>query len=137
MRAILVGALLTGVWHLPAAVNAAEFGADQPVTSLTLIASDDVRAVVRFGHGPQLTIAVGDRVGQTRAEVREIAPGRVVLDDAATETSGRINRAVVVLSEGTPGGTRYTSDPGTVPPKAVKPVVTAPPGTDRGNTSGR
>jgi hypothetical protein len=95
--------------------------------TLTLVLSTADRAVVRFGGtGPGSGLIVlqsGDRIGRTAASVREIAPGRLVLDELTRDKDGRPRRAQIVFREGEPGGRRYMREPGLDAPTGVRPDV--------------
>lgn len=100
--------------------------------TLTLVMSTTGRAVVRFGAGADgsglIVLERGDRIGRTAATVREIAPGRLVLDELTRDKDGRPHRAQIVLREGQPGGRRYMRDPGLDAPTGVRPEVLGPDG---------
>jgi hypothetical protein len=103
-----------------------EIGVDDDLATLTLVRSSVDRAVVRFGTKPLEVVAVGDRLGRTRAEVKDIDAERLVLEEAFREADGQANRAVIILKKGERGGKRYVSRPDTQPPPAVRPVVVDP-----------
>lgn len=73
---------------------------------MVLVRSNEGKAVVRFGEGPLEMITVGDRLGHNRAEVKEIIPGRMILDEIFTGKDGNPNRAEIILKDGERGGTR-------------------------------
>jgi hypothetical protein len=77
------------------------------VSAATLVKAGDGTAVVRLGAGGLETVKVGDRVGATKAVVKEIGAGRIVLEEIFTGADGRPNRALIVIKEGERGGTRY------------------------------
>ena len=107
-----------------------------PLASVTLVKSSDGRAVVRAG-GALHVLRVGARVGQTEARVTEIAEGRLVLEEVTTGPDGKPARARIVLRDGETGGRRFSRDPGTAPPAAVRPeVIESRPVPDRKPTSG-
>ena len=95
--------------------------------TLTLVMSTAGQAVVRFGPSAAgaglLVLKPGDRVGRTAATVREIEPGRMVLDELTRDSSGRPRRAQIVVREGEPGGRRYTRDSGLDAATAVRPKI--------------
>jgi hypothetical protein len=102
--------------------------------TLVLVMSTSDRAVVRLGGtsataATLITLERGDRVGRTGATVRDIAPGRLVLDEVTRDQDGRPKRAQIVLREGGPGGgRRYMRDPGLDAPIGVRPDVLGPDG---------
>jgi len=98
--------------------------------TLTLVMSSADRAVVRFGPSSGgsglIVLQPGDRIGRTAATVREVTPGRLVLDEMTRDKNGRPHRAQIVLRDGHTGGQRYMRDPGSDAPIAVRPEVLGP-----------
>jgi hypothetical protein len=127
--AFLAGAVLLGAPvpqdPPPAQVETIAPAAD--LDALTLVMSGTGHAVVRFGSSEAgaglLIVKPGDRIGRTAATVREIDPGRLVLDELTRDKEGRPHRAQIVLREGEPGGRRYMRDPGLDAPTGVRPDV--------------
>ena len=99
---------------------------DQNLTTLTLVRSSDGKAVVRFGKGPLRLIARGDRLGRRRAEVVEIAAGRVVIDEPVAGRDGQPNRARIILKDGETGGRRFSTRLDEVNPDARRSRVVVP-----------
>jgi hypothetical protein len=92
-----------------------------------LLNSTGDKAVVRFGAKAKLyVISVGDRLGKNKATVREIAGGRLVLEETFAGSDGLPNRAEIILKKGETGGTRYLLRPED-PPPARRPLVVQPP----------
>jgi hypothetical protein len=114
VAAIVLGTLLP-------AEGRRHIGAHRGIGDLLLVRSIDAKAVVRFGTGPLEIISVGDRLGRNEAEVREIAPGRVVLEETFTGQDGRPNRALIVLQDGEKAGKRYVRRREETRPLAVRP----------------
>ena len=81
------------------------------IASMTLVKSDDGKAVVRFGESPLHLLSVGDRVGKTAATVVTAAPGRLVLEEVTAAPDGKPLRAEIVLRDGQTGGKRFTRHP--------------------------
>jgi hypothetical protein len=100
--------------------------ADQEISVMTLVKSSLNQAVVRFGSEPLEKVSVGDRLGKTRAEVKEIVAGRLVLEETFTGKDGQPNRAQIVLKDGETGGTRYLRRLDEPPLVGVKPIVVDP-----------
>ena len=100
-------------------------GADRDLATLTLVKSDQTRAVVRFGGGALELIARGDRVGSSAAVVKEVTAGRLVLELEQTKRAddGRPIRAVIVLKDGETAGTRYHAELTETAPPAVRPLI--------------
>src|SRR3989304_2496908 len=67
---------------------AKDVGIDQDLSDMSLVKSSEGKAVVRFGSGPLEVTAVGDRLGRNKAEVKEIIPGRVVIEEFFTGKNG-------------------------------------------------
>ena len=81
--------------------------AEKTVGETTLIRTSNGIAVIRVTKGPMERVRVGDLIGLSRAVVREIAPGRLVLEETFTAKDGGPNLALIVIKEGERGGTRY------------------------------
>lgn len=94
--------------------------------------SGEGKAVVRFGAGPMEVVSVGDKVGRHQAEIKEIAAGRVILDEVFTGKDGRPNRAEVILKDGETGGTRFLARPEEEPAPATRPLMIVPKGQQEG-----
>jgi hypothetical protein len=103
-----------------------DVGTHAEIATLTLVRTVHAAAVVRFGSGPLEKISIGDRLGTTRAEVKEIVAGRLVLEETFTGKDGRPNRARIVLKDGETGGTRYLRRLDEPPLVGVKPIVVDP-----------
>lgn len=116
-------------WVSP--VLGAELSPESDLSELTLVRSGGDKAVVKFGAGPLIMISVGDRIGRNGAEVKEIAAGRVVLEEVFTGKDGRPNRAQIILKEGERGGTRYLLRPDETPPPGTRPVIIFPQGDEK------
>ena len=98
------------------------------LSQLTVLNIAGEKAVVRFGPKGKLeVIAVGDRLGKNKAEVKEIAADHLVLEETFVGQNGRPNQARVVVKKGETGGTRYLLRPED-PPPARRPLVVQPPG---------
>jgi hypothetical protein len=95
--------------------------------TLTLVMSGADRAVVLFGPSGAgsglVVVQQGDRIGRTAAVVREVAPGRLVLDEITHGKDGRPQRVQIVFRDGHTGGERYMRDPGMDAPIGVRPEV--------------
>jgi hypothetical protein len=85
----------------------AHIAAAESVNVVTLIKASDTHAAIRTGTGPIHTVKVNDLVGATKAVVKEIGAGRIVLEETFTEKDGKPNRALIVIKEGERGGMRY------------------------------
>lgn len=105
-----------------ARVDAKHHAPDAELKDLRVVGLGEHHAVVRFGSGPLLLVAVGDRLGRTSAEVKEIEGGRLALEELYTAADGLPNVARIVLRAGEQGGTRYLQRPDQAPPAAVRPV---------------
>jgi hypothetical protein len=105
--------------------------ADAAVSDITLVRASDTTAVIRSGAGVLDTVKVADLIGATKAVVREIATGRLVLEEVFTGKDGKPNRASIVIKEGERGGTRYLQR-GDEPLTGTRPLI-APvtPGSDK------
>lgn len=125
---LCVGVVIVLVLGLNRSALAKEIGADLELSELTLVKSSAGKAVVRFGAGPLEVVSVGDKVGRHQAEVKEIASGRVILDEVFTGKDGRPNRAEVILKDGETGGTRYLARPEEEPLPATRPLMIDPKG---------
>ena len=79
----------------------------EPMSATMLVKASDGIAVIRVTKGPMERVRVGDLIGLSRAVVREIAPGRLVLEETFTAKDGGPNLALIVIKEGERGGTRY------------------------------
>lgn len=106
-------------------VYARDIGPDQELSDMSLVRSSEGSAVVKFGAGPLEMIAVGDRLGKNRAEVREITPGRVVIEEFFTGKNGP-NRAEVFFRDGEKGGTRLFQHSEEETPVLMRPMVISP-----------
>lgn len=114
----------------PRAPSTNHAAAGVAISDITLVKASDTTAVIRSRAGALETVKVADLVGATRAVVKEITPGRLVLDDAFTGTDGKSNRAVIVIKEGERGGTRYLQRPDEPPISATKPLMVMPAAPD-------
>jgi hypothetical protein len=102
----------TAIAQTPRPAGTARHVAVEASTNTILLSkATDMTAVIRAGAGALEKIAVGDFVGKTRALVKEISPGRLVLEENFTETDGKPNRALIVIKEGERGGTRFLQRP--------------------------
>ena len=111
-----------------AAALDAQVPAAEDMRNLTLVKSSDGHAVIRFGNGPLRLIARGDRLGPRRAEVVEIAAGRVVIEESFRDGGREPNRAQIVLKDGETGGRRFLTRLEDPAPPAFRPKVVVPPG---------
>ena len=93
---------------------------------ITLIKAVEGAAVVRV-NGALTKLRAGDRLESPKALVREVARGRLVLEETFTGADGKPNRALVVIREGETGGTRYLQRPDTPKPPATKVTPARPP----------
>lgn len=100
---------------------------DREIADVRLVRATVDLAVVRVGDEPLQTIHVGDRLGRTRAEVKEITRGRMVLEETFTGADGGPNTAEIIFKDGQKGGTRYLRRPDEKRPLTVRPVVIDPP----------
>ena len=100
--------------------------AEEPVTNLTLVKASDGAAVIRGSSSRLEKVSIGDLVGATRAVVKEISSGRIVLEEAFTEMDGKPNRALIVIKEGERGGTRYLQRAGEPAITGTKPLIVMP-----------
>ena len=98
----------------------------EDLKTLTLVKTGDGKAVVRFGKSPLRLISAGDRLGLHRAEVLEIAAGRVVLEESFTGADGQPNRAQIIVKDGETGGKRFLMRPEEPRPAAIRPETVAP-----------
>jgi hypothetical protein len=93
------------------------------VAMITLIKASDGMAVIRSGDGRLEKIRPSDRIGTSRALVKEVSGGRLTLEETFTGKDGKPNRALIVIKEGERGGTRYlqrADEPGVV---GTKPLI--------------
>jgi len=118
-RTITVGAMPPPPPRVPVGIT-------EDLADLTLVKVSGAHAIVRFGQKEMLVVRVGDRLGRNTAELVEIAPGRVVLDETFTGTDGRPNRARVTLTEGQKGGTRMLVRPEEEPPATSRQRIVVP-----------
>ena len=86
---------------------ATQVASTTPVSEITFIKSSDTSAIIRSRDKVLDKLKVGDHVGTAKALVKEISPGRLVLEETFTGKDGEPNRAVVVIKAGERGGTRY------------------------------
>ena len=91
----------------PSTASRREVGSTEPLRSLVLMKATDGAAVIRFANGPLEKVKVGDLVGSTKAVVKQIDAGRIVLDETFTGSDGKPNRASIIIKEGERSGTRY------------------------------
>src|SRR5688500_13542294 len=75
----------------PATSAPRHLAAEHPVTSIVLVKAADDGAVVRAAARSLETVRVGDLVGRTKAVVKEVSPGRVVLEENFTGKDGKPN----------------------------------------------
>src|SRR5437870_4232081 len=106
IAAVVAGSAIARAQEAPQAV-----GEKEDVARLTLVKSTDGKAVIRFRQSPLQIVAVGDRVGKTRATVVTIAPGRLVLEEVTTGSDGKPLRAEIVIRDGETGGKRFLRHP--------------------------
>ena len=128
---VAAAATVVGAEQTPATKRQREVGANAEIATLTLVKSSVEAAVVRFGSGPLEKVSAGDRLGKTRAEVKEIVTGRMVLEETFTGKDGQPNRAQIVLKDGETGGTRYLRRLDEPPLVGVKPIVVEPKATPK------
>ena len=81
--------------------------ADAEVSQLQLVKSVAGTCIARVPGHSLVSISVGDRIGRTRAVVKEIVRGRVVLEETFIDANGSPNLAVIIIKDGEKGGTRY------------------------------
>ena len=125
LHVVTIAATLLGAGGAYAA--AADVAPDGDLAQMTLMNASEKQAVVRFnGRGPLYVIAVGDRIGRSKATVKEVALNRVVLDEAFTGADGRPNRASIVLKKGETGGTRLLQRLDTGAPAGRRPLIVDP-----------
>jgi hypothetical protein len=98
----------------------------EDLKNLTLVKSDDAKAVVRFGTAALQLLSIGDRVGRTAAVVRSIEAGRLVLDEVAPGADGTPQQTQIILRDGETGGTRLRRRPDQPAPVGVRPKVVEP-----------
>lgn len=98
----------------------------EDLSDLTLLKVSNGNGIVRFGGKELLIVRVGDRLGRNKAEIKEIAAGRVVLEETVLGADGRPNRARVTLKEGEKGGTRVLLRNEEEPPAATRQRVVTP-----------
>lgn len=79
--------------------------------AVVLTKATDSVAVVRVGTGSLEKVKPGDLIGTTKAVVKEITAGRLVLEETFIEKDGKPNRALIVIKEGERGGTRFLQRP--------------------------
>jgi hypothetical protein len=103
-----------------------ELDHEEDLVDLMLVKAAGGKGVVRFGTKPLQVVSVGDRLGRTRAEVKEIANDRLVLEEIFRDANGEANRAVIVLKDGERGGKRYVARSTERAPDAVRPNVVGP-----------
>ncbi len=108
----------------------AHVAAGESVDVLRLIKTSDTTAVIRAGSGPIHTVKVDDVVGVTKAVVKEIGAGRLVLEETLTDKDGKPNRALIVFQEGERGGTRYLQRPGEPAFTGTRPLIVMPAAPD-------
>jgi hypothetical protein len=119
-RSVVVGTM-------PPAPAREAVGVTEDLADLTLIRVAGGNAIVRFGDKELVIVRAGDRLGRNGAETREVAAGRIVLDETFIGADGRPNRARVTINEGEKGGTRVLFRNEEEPPAAGRQrVVVAP-----------
>ena len=79
----------------------------EPMSATMLVKASDGVAVIRIRAGALEKVKVGDLVGTTKAVIKEISTGRIVLEETFTAKDGGPNLALIVIKEGERGGTRY------------------------------
>lgn len=104
----------------------APIAAGDNLVEATLLKVASGNAIVRFGNKELLVVRVGDRLGRNQAEIREIAAGRIVLDEAFVDADGRPHRARVTIKEGENGGTRILLRNEEEPPATGRQRVVVP-----------
>jgi hypothetical protein len=114
----------------PATPSPQHVAAEDSVTAVVLVKATDGTAVIRVGNGPLQTVRINDLVGTTKAVVKEIGAGRVVLDETFAGSDGKPNRAQIVIKEGERGGTRYLQRLDTPRITGTKQGVITPPAPD-------
>ena len=117
---------LVVVGTMPAPAPRAPLGVTENLPDLTLLKVSNGNAIVRFGAKELLIVRVGDRLGRNQAEIRDVAPGRIVIEETFTGADGRPNRALVTLKEGEKGGTRVLLRNEEEPPAATRQRVVTP-----------
>jgi hypothetical protein len=111
------------VLPVAAAYALAVIAPDIDVSAVRLIKAGPGAAVVRADLGPLGTIQVGDRIGRTRALVKEITKGRVVLEEQFVDANGAPNVAQIIIKDGEKGGTRYVRRSEEKRPTVVRPTA--------------
>ena len=84
-----------------------QVAADGAISETMLVKASDGVAVIRIRAGALEKVKVGDLVGTTKAVIKEISTGRIVLEETFTAKDGGPNLALIVIKEGERGGTRY------------------------------
>jgi hypothetical protein len=103
-------------------------GAREDLKQLTLVKAGESHAVIRFGKSVLEMIALRDRLGSSKAVVKEIAAGRLVLEETFRGSDGLTNHAQIILKDGETGGTRYLRRSGEPQPApATRPLITQRP----------
>lgn len=97
----------------------------------TLVRATADMAVVRSAAGALEKISAGDLVGTTKAVVKEITPGRLVLEESFIDKDGKPNRALIIIKEGERGGTRYLQRAGEPAITGTKPLIAMPAAPDQ------
>jgi hypothetical protein len=107
----------------PAVQQPRHIGRDAELNDLRLVKSTEGKAIVRIAAGPLEMLAVGDRIGRHGAQVKEIAPGRLVLKEVRADADGEMTTALIVLRDGEQGGKRFLDRLDEQPPAAVRPLA--------------
>jgi hypothetical protein len=108
------------VGTMPATPPRVPLGTNEDLKDLTLVKVGGSNAVVRFGQRALIVVTAGDHLGRSKAELLEVGPDRIVLDEAFVGADGRPNRARITIKEGERGGTRILLRPGEEPPPATR-----------------
>lgn len=127
---LLLSAGLAGhAWSQPAGRR--HVAAKHSVGDTTLVKATADVAVIRGAAGALEKIKTGDFVGTTKAVVKEIAPGRLVLEESFIDKDGKPNRALIIIKEGERGGTRYLQRADEPAITGTKPLSVMPAVPDR------
>jgi hypothetical protein len=96
---------------------------DVAVSDITLVRASDTTAVIRSNAGALHIVKLADLIGAAKAVVKEITPGRLVLEEIFTGKDGKPNRASIVIKEGERGGSRYLQRADEPPLTGTKPLI--------------
>ena len=99
------------IGSMPPATPRTPIGLDEDLANLILLKVSGATAIVRFGSKQFVMVKARDFLGRNKAEIIEIAPGRIVLDETVVNADGTSERFSVTLKEGEKGGTRVPVRP--------------------------